>query len=286
MSKPTLLVELANIVRSYPIVAVQEVRDKSEVAPQRFLEEINRGEADYAVALSERTGTQADDANSQEQYAYYYDTRVIEPMGEGVLFADSEFDLFQREPHVQRFQVKNKRFSFVLMNIHTRPASAVQEIGALHQVYGWAMAQFPEEDDFIALGDFNASCSYAKPTQLDALQVRGPLYQWVVPDEADTNLASKACAYERIVFRNGTAEDYAGHWGVNRAFEDKKVSDHWPIWAEFFTDRDGVEVDDGVDPLELQRECCRVCTKSQACGDACIPRNRTCTKPTGCACAG
>lgn len=34
-----------------------------------------------------------------------------------------------------------------------------------------------------------------------------------------------------------------------------------------------------------QRErCCKVCRTSQACGDSCIARDKTCTKPPGCAC--
>ena len=31
-------------------------------------------------------------------------------------------------------------------------------------------------------------------------------------------------------------------------------------------------------------KCCRVCSKGKACGDSCIKREYTCTKPRGCAC--
>jgi hypothetical protein len=33
-------------------------------------------------------------------------------------------------------------------------------------------------------------------------------------------------------------------------------------------------------------ECCRTCTKGKACGDGCIAKTSTCTKPPGCACDG
>ncbi|PRQ08555.1 HNH endonuclease family protein [Enhygromyxa salina] len=33
-------------------------------------------------------------------------------------------------------------------------------------------------------------------------------------------------------------------------------------------------------------ECCRVCKKGKACGDACIAASSNCTKPAGCACDG
>ena len=28
------------------------------------------------------------------------------------------------------------------------------------------------------------------------------------------------------------SENYAGVWGVDQAFSDKRVSDHWPLWAD------------------------------------------------------
>jgi len=34
------------------------------------------------------------------------------------------------------------------------------------------------------------------------------------------------------------------------------------------------------------RNCCRICKKGKACGDSCINKNYTCTKPPGCACNG
>ncbi len=35
-----------------------------------------------------------------------------------------------------------------------------------------------------------------------------------------------------------------------------------------------------------ERECCRTCRKGKACGDSCIAKTSTCTKPPGCACPG
>ncbi|MCB1337007.1 MAG: hypothetical protein KDK10_05980 [Maritimibacter sp.] len=34
----------------------------------------------------------------------------------------------------------------------------------------------------------------------------------------------------------------------------------------------------------LDAACCMTCTKGQACGDACISREKTCRKGPGCAC--
>jgi len=37
-------------------------------------------------------------------------------------------------------------------------------------------------------------------------------------------------------------------------------------------------------PEAFAQECCTVCTKGQACGDACISKKKRCHKPPGCAC--
>ena len=41
-------------------------------------------------------------------------------------------------------------------------------------------------------------------------------------------------------------------------------------------------------PLErivpLAETCCKTCRSGKACGDSCIKRDETCTKPPGCAC--
>jgi hypothetical protein len=35
---------------------------------------------------------------------------------------------------------------------------------------------------------------------------------------------------------------------------------------------------------ETAQACCKTCRKGKACGDSCIARDKTCTKPPGCAC--
>ncbi|MCA9620497.1 MAG: hypothetical protein KC731_15855, partial [Myxococcales bacterium] len=151
--------------------------------------------------------------------------------------------------------------------------------------------RYDDEGDFIALGDYNASCSYASPAQLDEPaddeQDMDGHSAWNEGDEGsgrdadggdhpegeaeDTNLAASVCAYDRIVSTDAANGDYTGRWGVDRAFSDTAVSDHWPVWAEFYANRDG-------------RSCCKTCTAGKACGDTCIAASATCTAPPGCAC--
>lgn len=239
-SKPDILSQLAEIVREFDLVAVQEIKDKSGSTPPKFLSAINSAAAQYDDVVSERTGEQQDDASSREQYGYFFNTTTVQKMDDGVLYDDSLSDHFQREPFVARFKVKNGNFTFVLITIHTKPTRALKEIRALEFVVEWARGRYPDEDDFLVLGDFNADCTYASADELDTLGLSGDQFIWIVPHSADTTVSPGTdCAYDRIVTTWGTDEDFTGNWGIHNVFADKKVSDHWPVWAEFHVNRDG-----------------------------------------------
>jgi len=234
LSRPEVMAELVEIVRGYPFVAVQEISDVNQKVPFGFLEMINSDGASYEMLLSPRSGLESDDKTYQEQYAFYYDATVISAQSEGQLYDDSPNDFFVREPYVARFEVLDGGFTFVAITVHTQPDGAVAEIGHLEDVVNWAKDEFPDEDDFIVLGDLNAGCSYASPAELDALELRTSDYVWIVPDGADTNLAMSMCAYDRVILTASTSTNYAGAWGVDASFTSTMVSDHWPVWAEFW----------------------------------------------------
>jgi endonuclease/exonuclease/phosphatase family metal-dependent hydrolase len=234
VNNPAVLSQILAIVQAFDVVAIQEVSDKSGEAMNKFRAALG---PDFELIVSERTGRATDDRTSQEQYAFVIRRNTIQLEGTPEVYADGE-DAFQREPYLARFKCVNGNFTFVLINIHTQPERAVAEIGALDSVVRWARTRFVGEEDFILLGDFNGSCTYAKPAELDALAIRGADYVWIIPDGADTNLAQAACAYDRIVLTQSAVEDYASKWDVYRVFSEKKISDHWPVWAEFFADRD------------------------------------------------
>jgi len=234
--KPAVMAELASIVRKYDIVAVQEIKDKPGNVPTLFLTEINSDGSDYGLVVSERSGLHPNDKTSQEQYAYYWNEDTVHLIEDAGLFEDAS-DQFQREPYVARFGVNDGNFTFALITVHTKPERAVAETKALNDVFIWAQNQFPSEDDFIALGDFNASCTYASPSDFTGSPIRDD-YVWIVPDDADTNVSTgSVCAYDRIVMTDDGEEDYADNFGIDTV-SSGEVSDHFPVWAEFHTNND------------------------------------------------
>ncbi|SMF82103.1 deoxyribonuclease-1 [Tistlia consotensis] len=231
--RPQVLAYLAQVIRKFDVVAVQEVSDVSGKAPAALLSAINAGGGHYRMLLSERTGRQADDKASQEQYAFYLDDDRVEVVDAGAHFDDSADDLFQREPFTAVLALKGTDLRLAVTTIHTAPTRAVAEIGALAVVYRAVLARYPGVASHLILGDFNAGCTYATPAKLDALEIRRPPFHWIVPDAADTNLnPNKACAYDRIVADSALFPRFE-RWGIADWFTDDGISDHWPVWVEF-----------------------------------------------------
>ena len=240
MSKPEVVSQLVDTVVQYDLVAIQEIKDIDQTVPYEFLDEINSVSEDtWNMSLSPRSGTQEDDQSSQEQYAYYYNTNVFREIVEGQLYNDSLDDDFQREPYISTFELLNESgnssgFDFTLITVHTKPASALAEIDALHTVVESYLENHTGESDLVILGDLNADCSYASAQELWDSPLRFPQYKWLVNDLADTTVSSTDCAYDRIITLGNLNDRLVGSWGIDTTVSDSNVSDHYPVWFDLY----------------------------------------------------
>ena len=240
MGKPDVVTQLVDTVLQYDLVAIQEIKDIDETVPYDFLAELNNASGNFwNMSLSVRSGTQADDQSSQEQYAYYYNHSVFREIGEGELYNDSANDYFQREPYRAQFELLNASgnssgFDFTLFTIHTKPASALAEIDALHEVIQSYQENDTTETDVILLGDLNADCSYASAQELWESPLRQPQYNWLVNDIADTTVSSTDCAYDRIITLDDLNGRLVGSWGIDTSITNTSVSDHYPVWFDLY----------------------------------------------------
>ena len=240
MGKPEVVTQLVDTVLQYDLVAIQEIKDIDETVPYNFLAELNNASGNFwNMSLSVRSGTQADDQSSQEQYAYYYNHSVFREIGEGELYNDSANDYFQREPYRAQFELLNASgnssgFDFTLFTIHTKPASALAEIDALHEVIQSYQENDTTETDVILLGDLNADCSYVTAQELWESPLRQPQYNWLVNDIADTTVSSTDCAYDRIITLDDLNGRLVGSWGIDTSITNTSVSDHYPVWFDLY----------------------------------------------------
>nr|XP_055098409.1 deoxyribonuclease-1 isoform X1 [Symphalangus syndactylus] len=98
----------------------------------------------------------------------------------------------------------------------------------------------PRSQDIMLMGDFNAGCSYVRPSQWSSIRLRtSPTFQWLIPDTADTTATSTHCAYDRIVvagmlLQGAVVPDSALPFNFQAAYGlsdqlAQAISDHYPV---------------------------------------------------------
>jgi endonuclease/exonuclease/phosphatase family metal-dependent hydrolase len=248
MTKSGVPAILADIVSCSDITAIQELRS-ADIAPvEQFmavLRERRGEEADpslpgkYAYVLGPREGR----SSSKEQYWIIYDRTKFTVLAEDTYF-DPE-DKFERNPLAVYFQSGDK-LDFILINNHLKPGDAEAEIGALPEVVAYYRDVWGERDVFV-VGDFNADGQYYDESFLHTVFPEDAYYS-IITNEYDTTVAASDNTYDRFIITGEAVEDFTGNFGVTRFDEiydfeqlgvaPNAVSDHYPVWAEFYTGRD------------------------------------------------
>ena len=240
-SKPEVMDVLVDIVRTYDIIAIQEIRDKSQTALPALVDLANSDGSQYDYVVSERLGR----TTSKEQYAYIFNTQTVELTSTPKTYPEpSDTDPFHREPYISSFKVIDGTFDATFIVIHTDPDEATDEINGLGAVVEYAQGSYPDEADFIVMGDLNADGSYYDEDGTSTLSDSG--YYWVIGDGMDTTTKSTDYTYDRIIITDSAVSDYTGDSGVYRfdveyglsVDETTAVSDHYPVYVEFWDGRD------------------------------------------------
>lgn len=232
LADPRVTSLLAEIVRRFDVVAIQEIRASHDILPQ-FIDQVNATGRHYDFVIGPRLGRTA----STEQYAFVFDTASIEVDRNALYTVADPDDLLHREPLVGWFRVRgpppDQAFTFSLVDVHTDPDAARQEVDALAEVFRAVRDDGRGEDDVIMLGDFNADDHH-----LGRLGQVSHMH-WAVSGVATNTKGDKL--YDNVLFSEVATTEYTGRWGVFdmiREFnltmdEARKISDHMPVWAEF-----------------------------------------------------
>ena len=233
LSKSHVMDRLAQLARNFDVVAIQEIRARSDDILPRYVELINAGGRHYDYVIGPRLGR----SKSTEQYAFVFDRESIEVARDQLYTVEDPDDLLHREPLVAWFRVRgpsaNEAFTFTLANIHTDPDEVDLELDILDDVY-WAVRNDGlGEDDVIILGDFNVDDRHLG--QLGAIAD----ITWAISGVPTNTRGTKS--YDNLVFHRGGTTEFTGNSGVvdfMRQFnltaeEALEISDHLPVWAEF-----------------------------------------------------
>jgi endonuclease/exonuclease/phosphatase family metal-dependent hydrolase len=219
-------------------VAIQEIRDKTGTAIKNLEVAVDALGTNYDYIIGPRLGR----TSSKEQYAFMYNTDTVTLLG-SYTYDDSSNDRYHREPFIAHFKASDGPFDVVIINIHVDPDDAEAEINSLPTVIADAATRL-SESDVILLGDMNADCTYFDENdQTSPLRLLG--FRWLITNDMNTNLAASSCTYDRIISTLTLDQDYTGTSGVFRFDQEfeldcipKEFSDHYPVVAEFFVDKD------------------------------------------------
>lgn len=227
---------LFRIIKRYDVVTIQEVRSKEQNVIPTLLSYVNDADTEYDYIMSERLGR----TGSKEQYAFVYDTKTVDLIPDSSYVTDDPDDVFEREPFVAFFRSGN--FDFKVVNNHIKPDDVPAELSQLAAVIN-DIYDSSSEKDVLVLGDMNADGSYFNE---ENLVVIFPLWIQLVGNGEDTTVAVSDNTYDRMMTRDTTANveytDASGvfrwdnEYGITDASFVKKVSDHYPVYAEFRTD--------------------------------------------------
>ncbi len=232
-SKPYVMHTLADIVRQFDIVAIQEISTKNEYLIPNFVKLINQSGRRYDHVIGRRLGN----TKSKEQYAYLFDSQRVEIDHQSVYTIGDPDNLLHREPFVATFRARevdpDQAFTFTLVSTHTDPDVVPQELDALAEVYRVVRRSSRGEDDIILLGDFNADDRHlGRLSQLPGVL---PLIAGVWTNTRQNK------QYDNVVIHQPSTTEYAGRSGVFDVMrrynltqkQALEVSDHFPVWAEF-----------------------------------------------------
>ena len=121
MAKAHVVETLSKVIRNFDVVAIQEVRAKSNDIIPSFVKHVNADGSSYQDVSGRRLGRTV----SKEQYTFLYDTRRIEVDTSSVGTMHDPGDRLHRPPLFVRFRSRmvppEQSFTFWMINIHTDP---------------------------------------------------------------------------------------------------------------------------------------------------------------------
>lgn len=233
--------EIANILRDFDIVALQEVVAKDPAGAQavaKIADELNRMGFKWDYQISDPTKSPS--VYISERYAFLWKTSKVSLIHRAYLDKDLE-DLCYREPFVAAFKAKGKSEPFYVVNYHSRKYDDRPEEEIIHFI------DFPERlnsNRILIAGDFNLSEKH---------EVWRPFYRKGFKNALDnqrTTLKMKcnnddylSHPIDNIYFTPGIdmirAKSVDFVKTCDNLIRAREISDHLPVYMEFkFTDND------------------------------------------------
>lgn len=250
LGRPNTLSVLAKIASNFDIIALQEVGSNKSSASVETCRSIMDA---YISRINEVADKNVYSYVQGNQYAFVFRTDRVRLNRYSIYSGSQNFSF---TPLTANFKtaVDGANFDFSMIAIHTSPGKAGDEIPALKTAID-EIRDLYSEPDVLCAGDYNADGSYYDEGSEEWLSgFDNEYYITGIGNSADTTVAASDNTYDRIQMTKSVSSDYSGNSGVFRFDEiyditeceggrttagtAKAISDHYPAWCEYYTDRD------------------------------------------------
>ena len=224
---------LCRLIRRYDIIAIQDIRARTDDVIPRLIEMVNLDNREFDYVIGPRVGRAPD----LQQFAFLFDRNTVEVDRHQLYVVNDPDDLLQYEPLVAWFRVRgppsDQAFTFSLVNTRVDPSRPLPELDKLDDVYRAVRRDGRQEDDVLLLGDFGAD-----DKNLGELGSMADLYAVISQVPSNTERTRQL---DNLLFEHRSTREFTGQGGCfdflreyNLSMQEAlEVSTHLPVWAEF-----------------------------------------------------
>ena len=221
--------EIAKIIKELEVdlIVIQEVSDVQRKTLPKLSSILGE---DWDYVESKTTG--------DEQYAIFFKPRKLRPkfhFGREIYLYNKCWytDNMKRLPGYCGFETVDGSFDFIIVTFHnnTWDKGAEEQAQRLYNIYVRVYNRLGARDnDIILLGDFNIEDEYRRYFR-NLLNVG---IKNAIIFGTDTMLSkSNSSTVDNIFYRKDKDLEIEESGSVQCAFDDDKISDHYPVWATF-----------------------------------------------------
>lgn len=230
--------QIAQILRNFDIVAIQEVVAKNPAGAQavaKIADKLNRMGAKWDYIVS--NPTKSPSPYISERYAFLWKTSKVEMIHRAYLDEQLE-EVCYREPYIARFRKKGSKMHFYVVNFHARRYNMNPDEEIIYLLDYEARLK---SDRVIIAGDFNLDekhkvwAPFYAQGYKSALQNTPTTLKWKCKDNSYRHHAIDNLFYAKgIIFKGSGLVDFVETCeGLEEA---RKISDHLPVFMEFALD--------------------------------------------------
>jgi hypothetical protein len=233
LAKPPFGGRIAQIVRLYDVVALQDIQAKDLGVLVKLVEAVNAPGRHYDFAAAPHVGR----VPVERYLAFVFDAQTVQIDRRSVTLVDDRSRQFCNVPLVASFRARgpaeNEAFTFTVINVQTPADRVAAELPLMAAAFRAARDGGRGEDDILLAGEIGADEGHLKdlgrlPNLATAAQGLPTTTQG---GRAVDNILFDRQATMEFTYRSGVA-DLARELGCSPQ-EAADVSEHLPVWAEF-----------------------------------------------------